>query len=383
MLKVCDLFSVNRYLIPRREEIENELKKIQEEAKMNYDFLRQAQKSIFEFITIRAESPLNQPGKYDLYRKFFKKEKMIYVNLNRCILTEYLVNGEVWIPAEKFENVKAVLGKYAESDPNRLAVTFEEPVKDTQISHPEVSRIPPTYFKTNDLIYPFQEIVNTYGTPRYREANPALFSIITFPFLFGVMFGDIGHGFLLFLFALYLCLNKENLIRNKSILVPALKARYLLLFMGFFAFYSGWMYNDFLSIPINLFGTCYKENGVRANKLPHCTYPFGMDPKWYVASNELAFFNSLKMKLSVILGVIQMIFGIFLRGMNAIYFKNTLDFVFEFIPQLIFMCILFGYMNVMIFIKWASDWSFDTQKAPSLISQMMNIFLKFGSVVSK
>jgi V-type H+-transporting ATPase subunit a len=29
--------------------------------------------------------------------------------------------------------------------------------------------------------------VDTYGVPRYREANPALFTAATFPFLFAVM----------------------------------------------------------------------------------------------------------------------------------------------------------------------------------------------------
>lgn len=53
---------------------------------------------------------------------------------------------------------------------------------------------PPTYIKSNEFSYVFQEIVNTYGIPMYKEINPAVFAMVTFPFLFGVMFGDIGHG---------------------------------------------------------------------------------------------------------------------------------------------------------------------------------------------
>ena len=57
-----------------------------------------------------------------------------------------------------------------------------------------------------------------------------------------------------------------------------------------------------------------------------------MDPIWVKAGNELVFINSFKMKFAVILGVIQMIVGIILKGLNTLYSRRFLDFIFEFIP---------------------------------------------------
>lgn len=53
---------------------------------------------------------------------------------------------------------------------------------------------------------PFQQIVDTYGIPMYKEINPAVFAMVTFPFLFGVMYGDTGHGGLLLSVGILLCL---------------------------------------------------------------------------------------------------------------------------------------------------------------------------------
>jgi V-type H+-transporting ATPase subunit a len=111
----------------------------------------------------------------------------------------------------------------------------------------------------NEFVWPFHEIVVTYGTPNYKEVNPTVFNMITFPFLFGIMFGDIGHGFLLFLFGTYLCLKSDVLKYSESPLRHFLKIRYMLFMMGLFATYAGFIYNDFMSLPLNLFGTCYSE----------------------------------------------------------------------------------------------------------------------------
>jgi V-type H+-transporting ATPase subunit a len=82
----------------------------------------------------------------------------------------------------------------------------------------------------------------------------------------------------------------------------------------------------------------------------------GMDPAWHVSSNELLFFNSFKMKLSVILGIAQMFMGTCLKGANALYFNEKLDFFFEFLPMVAFSASLFIYMVVLIIMKWSINW---------------------------
>ena len=53
--------------------------------------------------------------------------------------------------------------------------------------------------------------MNSYGIATYQEINPGLFAVITFPFLFAVMFGDIGHGTLVVLSATAMILMERKL----------------------------------------------------------------------------------------------------------------------------------------------------------------------------
>jgi len=64
-----------------------------------------------------------------------------------------------------------------------------------------------------------------------------------------------------------------------------------------------------------------------------------------------------------------MSFGICLKGCNNLYFKDYVGFIFEFVPQLLFMFVTFAFMDALIFIKWSSDYTGEASAhAPGIIN---------------
>ena len=374
MLQICDILSCSHYIPPENETKEEILRNLDKKISDKKEYIIESEGTIKNFLRQFSGSE-EKPARIDLLRLYAKKEKIIYTNLNKCIIRDNFIDGEVWVLEDKKDILISLLNSGVSKDEMKALGTFIE------INENVLMR--PTYIPTNEFTYAFQEIVNTYGIPRYREINPAIFNIVFFPFLFGVMFGDIGHGIIIFLFALYLIFyNRRNSKNYSSLLKLLTKFRFFLLLLSVNSIYCGFLYNEFMSVPLSLHDSCYindPENPKLAIKKEGCNFPFGMDPKWFIAENELAFFNSFKMKFSVIIGVIHMLLGVFLKGLNDNYYHNFYGIIFEFIPQFIFMSVLLGYMVVMIFIKW-STYFYDTSKAPSIITHLINIVIKGGSV---
>lgn len=253
LIQVCDIYGASRFSLPKSEQMRSEVIALQSEIEEKEKYLKQAKTLIDDFLRDKIGNTFdNKQGKYDLYRQYIIKQKYIYTTLNKCELTDNFVKGQIWVTEENYNNVKREIDNLSES--LSMSATFSEGDPD------KIKKLtPPTHIKTNELTWIYQEITDAYGVPRYGEINPSLYAIVTFPFLFGVMFGDIGHGGLLLLFSLYLIFWADDIKKSDSPLKFALKVRYLFLLMGISAFYMGWMYNDFLSIPINLFGSCYKN----------------------------------------------------------------------------------------------------------------------------
>ena len=383
LMNIIEIFNANRFMIPQnKEDLNKNIIDLQHKIFDEKTNLIKIETSIKELFKNKLGED-GVPGKYDLYKLYLIQEKLIYENLNKCKLQNNNLIGEIWVSNNKFNLLNSTLNKILLKDNNTCSlIDFVE--NDDDINY---YKQPPTYFKLSDISRPFQMIIYNYAIPRYREINPGLFSIITFPFLFGIMFGDIGHGGLLFLFGVFLIYQKYEILKKYNYLNILVKNRYFILLLGFFAFYNGIIYNDFFSMPLNFFGSCYKstkskEKIEEIKKGKDCIYLIGLDPKWHMANNELIFLNSFKMKMSVIIGIIQMLFGLILKGINCIYFKNYLDLFFVFFPQFIFMFILFGYLILMIYIKWTTDWKNDPSKAPSIISKFFLIFFSYLNIDS-
>ncbi|XP_042330003.1 V-type proton ATPase 116 kDa subunit a1 isoform X1 [Sceloporus undulatus] len=322
-----------------------------------------------------------------------RKMKAIYHTLNLCNIdvTQKCLIAEVWCPVADLDSIQFALRRGTEHSGSTVP---------SILNRMQTNQTPPTYNKTNKFTAGFQNIVDAYGIGTYREINPAPYTIITFPFLFAVMFGDLGHGILMTLFAVWMVIRESRILSQKSdneMFSMIFSGRYIILLMGCFSIYTGLIYNDCFSKSLNMFGSSWSVRPMFSSKgnwsedllreypvlqvnpavegVFGGPYPFGIDPIWNIATNKLNFLNSFKMKMSVILGIIHMMFGVTLSLLNHIYFKKPLNIYLGFIPEIIFMSSLFGYLVILIFYKWTAYDATISKDAPSLLIHFINMFL--------
>lgn len=304
------------------------------------------------------------------WKKWLAKEKAIYHTMNMFKFAKSRAQVEGWIAAKNYQVIENLLSD-ADAAVNSPTPSLMEEL--------QTEDTPPTFFETNDLTRCNQDICNAYSIPRYKELNPAPISLITYPFLFAVMFGDYGHGIILLLFSLSLLIFQKKIApiaESSEIVGMIFSGRYLLFMMSLFSIYTGLLYNDCFGMQFNLFGSAYqfKEHEVVGEKVGP-TYVFGVDVAWFGTLNKLMMYNSIKMKMAIVFGVCQMMVGIVFSFFNHIQFRRYEDIFFEFIPEVLLLGCTFGYMSCMIIFKWCVDWEANHWEAPGLLPTMTDFFL--------
>lgn len=121
-----------------------------------------------------------------------------------------LING--WVPADQSDEIKRGLDKITAG---RFVLDMAPPDNDTSVQVPILVRYP-------RLLRPFGMLVSTYGLPNYRELEPTLLVALSYIIMFGMMFGDVGHGAVLCALGISALLFARNdSIRDGGILLLA------------------------------------------------------------------------------------------------------------------------------------------------------------------
>ncbi len=118
----------------------------------------------------------------------------------------YLIAG--WVPMSKVDLLKQQLGGASQNISIEVTAPKWETAPHSAEGAAESEEIP-VVMENPPLIRAFQGLITTYGCPRYGELDPASIVALTFPLIFGIMFGDVGHGILLGLAGLFLAHQKR------------------------------------------------------------------------------------------------------------------------------------------------------------------------------
>ncbi|KAG0416991.1 V-type proton ATPase subunit a, partial [Dictyocoela roeselum] len=134
--------------------------------------------------------------------------------------------AQAWIRSQDLIKFKTLILKISDS---YAGIAFEI------IDHG--NKRPPTSIQTNKYTEAFQAMTNTFGVPSHDEINPGVFNIFLIPFLFGLMFGDVGHGLLLMAVSIFFIKYGKNM--KSEIFEILYSGRYIMLLCSFASIYCG------------------------------------------------------------------------------------------------------------------------------------------------
>lgn len=129
-------------------------------------------------------------------------ELINYENVN--VLKKYIVYDQnqtfyivLWVPENKLKDIENIISKY-----DNIDYDIDEEGEDIN---------PPTKLKNIGVFRPFETLVKMYGVPNSKEVDPTGLVAITAFIMFGFMFGDVGHGLVIFIIGILLAIKKKAL----------------------------------------------------------------------------------------------------------------------------------------------------------------------------
>ena len=171
------------------------------------------------------------------------------------------------------------------------------------------SVVPPSKVVHNRFVRPFEEIVKLYGLPNYNEIDPTPLVALSFPILFGLMFGDLGHGLILVIGGLIvgLLIKGNQSIKNVCWIMVA---------CGISASVAGVLFGEFFGIEFSELNPTW-------------------GPLWFSPFASTANVTSFLI-FSLFVGMVQILIGIAIELVNFLLKHNKADAFLTALPKFAF-----------------------------------------------
>lgn len=179
----------------------------------------------------------------------------------------------------------------------------------------------PVALTQNKWLKPIQALVGTYGHPSYGELDPTLLVALTFPLLYGAMFGDLGQGLLMMVLGV--------LAHNKIFMKGMQSLGLLFAYCGASAAFFGYLY-----------GSIFGFEGHLVEEYLH----FHFEPFWISPMESILSVLSLAIDVGIVILTFSFLLGMFnnLRSRDWAHFLFGHSGVMAFLFYLCFLAVVFG-----------------------------------------
>lgn len=290
-------------------------------------------------------------------REFLKTRKVIEDAKLKAAEARLTCLIEGWVPA------------YAESTLTSKVreVSHGECVVD--VSEPEHGDRPPVVIRNPSFTKPFEKLVKAYGLPSYNEVDPTIFIVFTFPLIFGLMFGDIGHGIILTVVGLLVIIQRKKGLPDSEIIRNVFEAGELLLLCGISAIIGGLIFGEFFGYHLSHFGIETPPLGFILEYIP------GIGRHFSPIEEPMLMF-----KLALLVGTIHISLGISLNLFSKLISKEYKEALIE--P----VCWLWFYIGLMYLVLFGfgvniDAWTSNLFPTVTLLVILPIIFMFVGKIV--
>ncbi|MFX1482788.1 MAG: V-type ATP synthase subunit I [Promethearchaeota archaeon] len=245
------------------------------------------------------------------------------------VYTDQAIKMWGWIPDGKEEELEGLLR--ASVGP-ALDVSFDKP----DFAEDDA----PTYITNPSYMGPTEDVVKAFGVPSRHDLDPTKIMFLSFPLIFGLVFADVGQGFLIVLLGLFALRAKRRGDDWGSIMGYIQSGAEGLIMMGVFAIIGGFLFGSF-------FGA---ETVLEPLWTPFVHYID--DGHGHLIANPYRATHMLK--LSIEIGVIHIMLGIILN----IYNKYKHHEMSSFIAGVAYLWLFYGFVNLLFGVSYSSinDW---------------------------